>query len=723
MFQPLFALAQAVGEVAEETGDAVAQSTSSMLYLDVGVFFAFIFMVVFVGIFMSRRTKEGKESESYFLAGRGLGWFLIGFALIAANISTEQFVGMSGQAAMYVGLAIASFEWIAAITLVFVAFFFLPQFLKTGIYTIPEFLEKRYNRFSRTVMSLFMAVMLISVSFAVVAYSGAKVFAVLFKDMMVGGITLNLPTLCFIIGFLSMIYVVCGGLKACAWADLLQGSALIACGGIVLYFALIMMGQIEPTQLMTTAGPVSAELAETLTDPNAPPLVQGWNRFMTLNQDKLRMNLPAGDAILPFTALIIGLWIPNFYYWGLNQYIVQRTLGAQSLSQGQKGIIFAAFMKLIIPFIVVFPGIMAFNLFSDELRQEANVEIRNGKRLAEFEEAKLLPKGESLAVFDFNKDFATLYPEKASEIAFYNADVVGLARPMPQIELPLPATDPMILQAAVMEKVKAENNIRNRNAWRIWFGYEPEEPVAPPFKMGEKQLVGYDYDSAFPALVKNLIPPGIRGFALAAILGMIISTLAAVLNAASTIITFDIFKGYFARNASEKTLVFTGRVIVVVFGIVGCSVALFLDNPKFGGIFTYVQEFQGFLSPGILAAFLFGFFARYAPSACGPIALVASPVIYGLLMKFTPYIAYLDRMAITFGIVIGLLGFLTAFFPRKEPFVAKGETTMDLRSSGVAKFCGVIVILLTIALYIYFWQYDWPAFREFFQDLFFKLLP
>ncbi len=715
MSHPLFALAEAAetaGEVVAQVGD-VAPETSSMLYLDVGVFCAFVFLVVFVGIFMSRRTKEGKESESYFLAGRGLGWCLIGFSLIAANISTEQFVGMSGQAAMYLGLAIASYEWMAAVTLVFVAFYFLPQFLKTGIYTIPEFLEKRYNRISRTIMSAFMAVMLISVSFAAVVYSGAKVFSVLFKDMELGGVTLNIPTLCFVIGFFAMVYVVCGGLKACAWADLLQGSALIVGGGMILYFALMTLGEIEPTKLMTTAGPVTQEVAATITQPDAPPLVQGWDRFMTLNRDKLRMNLPASDSILPFTALIIGLWIPNFYYWGLNQYVVQRTLGSQSLSQGQKGIIFAAFMKLIIPFVIVFPGIIAFNLFSGELRQEAGVEIRNGERLTEFETLKSDP-GDSLAIFDFNDDFAKLEPEKAKEIATYNAGVVGLVEPAEQT--------PMELQKAVMEKVKEENVVRNRDAWKLRFGAKPEEPFAKPFEI-KKQLVGYDYDSAFPALVSNLIPPGFRGFVLAAILGAVISSLAAVLNAASTIITFDIFKEYFAKTASEKTLVFTGRIIVVVFGIAGCCIALFLDNPKFQGIFTYIQEFQGFLSPGILAAFLFGFFARYAPAACGPTALIGSPIIYGLLMKFTPYIAFLDRMAITFGAVIALLGFLTAFFPRKEPFVPHGETTIDLRTSRSAKVGGVIVVLLTIAMYIYFWQYDWPAFGNFFEDLFFKLLP
>ncbi|MGL6195866.1 MAG: sodium:solute symporter family transporter, partial [Thermoguttaceae bacterium] len=312
-----FAAAEAES-VGEKAATGLAPETTGMLILDVSVFFVFVLLVVGISIFMSRRVKEGKESESYFLAGRGLGWWLIGFSLIAANISTEQFVGMSGNAANYIGLAIASYEWLAAVTLVVVAFFFLPQLLKSGVYTIPEFLEKRYNRLSRTIMSLLMVVTLITVSFAAMVYSGSLTFEILFKDVK-AGIPLNLYTLSYAIGFVAVIYVASGGLKACAWADLIQGSSLIVGGGIILYFAMKMIGSTDPSTLMTNEGLISPEIAGQLADKN------GWERFMTINADKLRMNLPWDDSVVPVTALFIGLWIPNFYYWGLNQYIVQRT--------------------------------------------------------------------------------------------------------------------------------------------------------------------------------------------------------------------------------------------------------------------------------------------------------------------------------------------------------------------------------------------------------------
>jgi SSS family solute:Na+ symporter len=226
---------------------------------DVIVFFAFLIAVLVIGIGMSRRGKgSGENSESYFLAGRGLAWWLIGFSLIAANISTEQFVGMSGNAADYIGLAVASYEWIAALSLVIVGFVFLPKFLKAGVYTIPQFLETRYNKAARSLMAITMVAVLICVNIAVIIYSGAKPYFDLFRyyeltEITLGGlvIPLNLTVLCWIMGILAATYVFIGGLKACAWADLLQGSALILCGCFILYFALGALGTATTEQLQS----------------------------------------------------------------------------------------------------------------------------------------------------------------------------------------------------------------------------------------------------------------------------------------------------------------------------------------------------------------------------------------------------------------------------------------------------------------------------------------
>ena len=192
---------------------------------DISVFIAFFLIVVGTSMYKSRKEETG---EDYFLASRGLVWQLIGISLIAANISSEQFVGMSGQSAGNVGLAIASYEWMAAITLVVVAFFFLPKFLSSGIYTIPEFLEYRYNSTARSLMAFYTMVIYVGVTISAVIYSGGITIYTIFD--------VDMKTSVWAIGIIAALYTTWGGLKAVAWADLFQGSALIIGGAIVLVF-------------------------------------------------------------------------------------------------------------------------------------------------------------------------------------------------------------------------------------------------------------------------------------------------------------------------------------------------------------------------------------------------------------------------------------------------------------------------------------------------------
>lgn len=611
-------------------------------FVDILVFFVFIISVVAVGMLKSRREAT---SEDYFLAGRGLSWWLIGFSLIAANISTEQFVGMSGSAAAPLGLAIASYEWMAAITLIVVAFVFLPNFLRSGIYTIPEFFGYRYNEASRTIMAAFTMIIYVFVTISAVVYSGALTINTLFEGQEFFGLfTINIVTASWVIGIIAGGYVAFGGLKACAWADLLQGSALIAGGAIVVIMAMNKLGDSSVASL-AAGGDVSA----TITDASS-----GIAKFFALNKDKLHMVLPKSDADIPWTALVIGLWIPNFYYWGLNQYITQRTLGAKSLSQGQKGIVFAAALKLIIPFIIVIPGIIAFNLFSKDMADEAAKDTRivqaNQQIVAEYEQAAA--DNESNLIFEFDDGWKYSNPEKAAEIAAYN------------------------------DRVNARD-------------IETEKRV----------LLGYKYDSAFALLIGKLIPSGrgLQGFMLAAILGAVISSLASMLNSASTIFTMDIYKKYISRQATQKSLVTIGRICVGVFVVIGCFISPILANPKFGGIFKYIQEFQGFISPGILAVFLFGIVVKRVPGFAGVVGLLINPLIYAVLKIAVPSLAFLDRMALSFGCVLIVMAILTAIKPLKNPKKLPHNTDIDLKSSPIAKLFGIVVIALTLVLYIIFW--------------------
>ena len=512
--------------------------------LDISVFVIFFAIVLGVSMFKSRKEKTG---EDFFLASRNLIWPMIGLSLIAANISTEHFVGMAGQGAGSAGMAIASYEWIAAITLVIVAFIFLPMFLRSGIYTIPEYLEYRYNATARNIMALYMMVIYIGVTISAVLYSGGLTLQTLFGDLensshLVYGVIL--------IGAIAGLYTTWGGLKAVAWADLFLGSALIIGGAITLFIGFREIGV---------------------------------KTFFESNADKMHMILPSDHPVLPWTALVLGLWIPNFYYWGLNQYITQRTLAAKTLRQGQLGVIFAAGLKLIIPFVIILPGIMAYHLYKDQLTGESGT------------------------------------------------------------------------------------------------------------------------DAAYPLLIKNMVGPGVRAFIFAAISGAVISSLASMLNSASTIFTMDFYKRLINKNASQKSIVWTGRISTLVFVVVGCFIAPYLGDPRFKGIFNYIQEFQGYVSPGILAVFVFGMIFKRTPALAGIVGLIATVPIYGFLHWQFGEMAFLNRMAITFGADLALMFMILLAKPLAEPRKMPVREDFDMKPTPAVLWLGLAVIAATIVLYIIFW--------------------
>lgn len=523
------------------------------------IFLTFFLVIVAFSMYKSRKEKTG---EDYFLASRGLTWPLIGLSMIAANISTEQFVGMSGQGAGSAGLAIASYEWMAAITMVIVAIYLLPHFLKAGIYTFPEFLEYRYSPAARNLMAFYTVLIYVFVLIASVVYTGALTITTLFAGIKPLGIEVTLTKAVWLVGVIAAIYTIWGGLKSIVWADLFFGSSLII-GGIVTL--IIGFGK-----------------------------VGGIGSFFEVNQDKLHMILPADHPVLPWTALVFGLWLPNFYYWSVNQFITQRTLAAKSLKEGQKGVIFAASLKLITPFIIIFPGIMAWQLFKDQMSGPGGT------------------------------------------------------------------------------------------------------------------------DAAFPLIIRNIIPTGFKGFIFAAIGGAVISSLASMLNSASTIFTMDIYKRMIGKDISQKKIINTGRISTFVFLIIGCLIAPNLANPALKGIFTYLQEFQGFISPGILAAFAFGMIFKRAPKAAGISALVLNPIIYGILLIFCGslpvfekvhivQIAFLNRMAITFIIIVIVMAIITLLKPLDKPVTMPERKEFDMQSTPVIKWLGAAVIVAVVMLYIIFW--------------------
>lgn len=597
--------------------------------IDSIVFIAFVAAVLFVGLYKSKGedTHGEQGAADYFLAGRGLTWWLIGFSLIAANISAEQFVGMSGQGAGFEGLSVSSWEWIAAITLVVVAFALLPYFLRSGITTIPEFLEIRYNHWARLFMTVSMMLILIGVSLIGVIYAGALTL----KELMLSyDMNLSLAGCCWALGVMAAIYVAVGGLKACAWADLLQGSALIIGGGIITYFAFSALGAANVVDLVASNG-ASADLA---TDTGT------MDRFNILNKTAMHMG---SNPSMPWPILLLGIWIPNFYYWGLNQYITQRILGSASLAEGQKGLVLAGGLKLIIPFVIVIPGIIAFNLFSKDMEKSPE------EHLAPYVQAMADPA--TVTVFTLDQKWANANPMETGEILAFNASVVD----------------------------------------RVGAGSVKNVALKP-----------YKYDSALGLLITRLIPQnvGILGFVIAALLGAIVSSLAAVLNAASTLLTMDVYQRYIDPKATQFKLVSMGRVFIGIFVVIGCLVAPMLVNNK--SVFEFIQKFQGFVSTGILAVFIYGLFNRTSGKWAGVIGLIANPIIYGFLTSRYPDVHFLYSMSYS---LIAVLVILTLYgmIWKQEKVVFTTNTTMDLTSSKGALMAGLVVCVATVTLYIVFW--------------------
>ena len=309
--------------------------------LDYIVFALYAIVILSVGLWVSRSKKgETKSTEDYFLASKSLPWWAIGASLIAANISAEQFIGMSGSG-FAGGLAIATYEWMAALTLIVVGKFFLPIFIKKKIYTIPEFVEQRYSSQLKTILAVFWIALYIFVNLASVLYLGGLALQTILGVNMISAI--------IGLALFAVAYSLYGGLSAVAWTDIIQVVVLILGGLVTTYLAL------------DTASGGQGFIKGLISIYDAVP--ERFDMILEKNNPEY-MNLPG------IGVLIGGMWIANLYYWGFNQYIIQRTLAAKSLEESQKGILFAAGLKMIIPLIVVIPGIAAYVIVNDPLLME-----------------------------------------------------------------------------------------------------------------------------------------------------------------------------------------------------------------------------------------------------------------------------------------------------------------------------------------------------------------
>ena len=472
---------------------------------DLIVFGIYLAVVTTVGFVASRRRQK---ADDYFLASRNLTWWLIGGSMIAANISTHHFIGMSGLA-FDVGLAIASFEWMAALALILYAKFFLPYYLKTRITTMPEFLERRFDHRVRLVYAIICLIGYIVIELAAVLYTGALAVHSIF------GLRLEYGLLIF---GLAGAYAIYGGFKSVAYTDIIQVTVLVAGGLLVTWLGLRQVGRLAPGFGNGAWGGLQAIVA------GAP--------------EKFHMVRPWNDPELPWIGVFFGgLWLANIFYWGCNQFITQGSLSARNVWHGQMGAVFAGFLKLLVPVLVVLPGIIAFRLYN-------------------------------------------------------------------------PATG-LLRGACVLQRG----------------------------------------DLAFPTLVKQLLPAGCTGLVMAGLVGCVMSHIASMLAASSSIITFDIYKRYFHKGGEDANLVRAGRVATTLVLIVAVVVGFFLRDLK--GIFIYIQKYWSIAYPSVCALFLAGFFYRRANAKGSLIAIIAGP-LWALCftlaenLKWVPTVAFLTRAMIDF---------------------------------------------------------------------------
>ena len=491
--------------------------------IDFIIFAIYIFVIVALGLFFSR-TKKGhtKDSKDYFLASKALPWWVIGSSLIAANISAEQFIGMSGSG-FAIGLAIASYEWMAALTLVLVGKFFLPIFIEKKLYTIPEFIEQRFSVTLKSILAIFWIALFIFVNLTSVLFLGGKAL-----DTIIGSGDGSLIIYAIIgLATIAAAYSLYGGLSAVAWTDVVQVSLLVM-GGLIT--SMIALNNVTPEG----------------------GIIHGFEHILRHAGDKFHMILPRSNPEyfnLPGIAVLIGgMWVANLYYWGFNQYIIQRALGAKSLKEAQHGIIFAGFLKLLIPLLVVIPGIIVYVLFT----QPEGTTIING------------------------------------------------------------------IQEAFL---KADGSI--------------------------------NYDKAYPWLIAKFVPIGLKGLVLAALTAAIVSSLASMLNSTSTIFTMDIFKEHIKKDATEKELVFVGRLTAGIALIIAVIIAPILGNiPQ---MFQYIQEYTGLVSPGILAIFLMGLFWKKTTNKAAIIGALSSIVIALLLKNPAVDLPWMDQMFYTLVLTMAII--------------------------------------------------------------------
>jgi SSS family solute:Na+ symporter len=536
-------------------------------------------LVAVISYFKTRKTEEA-SSDGYFLGGRSLTAGVIAGSLLLTNLSTEQIVGLNGSAYQN-GLSVMVWETLAALAMVVTAMFLLPKYLKGGLTTVPGFLAKRFDVTTKTLTSVLFLTGYVVVLLPVILYSGSLAISGMFDIPELLGVTHTQSIWICVwgIGIIGSVYAVFGGLKAVAVSDSINAIGLLIGGILIPIFGLMLIGD--------------------------GSILEGLSTLTTENPDKFKSMGGPTDPV-PFYTIFTGMMLVQLFYWGTNQQIIQRALGAKDLKEGQKGLLLASFIKILGPIIVVLPGIIAYHLFQGNLQSA---------------------------------------------------------------------------------------------------------------------------DSAYPMLVKEVLPESLVGFFAAVLFGAILSSFNSVLNSAVTLFGIDVYKQHINKDAEEKTVVKYGKAFGVILAIVSMFIAPLIANA--GSLFAYLQEINGIYSIPILTIIVVGYLTKRVPAIAAKVGLLSGCLLYihsqfilqpyfidkalanaasvGItdqtalaLIKAQAYPHFLDVMAILFVLNIIIMLVIGKLKPMKEPFVQEYTKQVDITPWKYTKQAGIAICVIVIGVYIYF---------------------
>ena len=542
-------------------------------------FIGFTALVAIISYYKTRNTEES-SSDGYFLGGRSLTAGVIAGSLLLTNLSTEQIVGLNG-ASYASGLSVMVWETLAAIAMVVTALFLLPRYLKGGLTTVPGFLAKRFDVTTKTLTSVLFLTGYVVVLLPVILYSGSLAISGMFDVPELLGVTHTQSIWICVwgIGIIGSIYAVFGGLKAVAVSDSINAIGLLIGGVLIPIFGLMMIGD--------------------------GSILDGLSTLTTENPDKFKSMGGPTDPV-PFYTIFTGMMLVQLFYWGTNQQIIQRALGAKDLKEGQKGLLLASFIKILGPIIVVLPGIIAFHLFQGNLESA---------------------------------------------------------------------------------------------------------------------------DSAYPMLVKKVLPTAWVGFFAAVLFGAILSSFNSVLNSSVTLFGIDVYKQHINKEADEKTIVKYGKIFGVVLAIAAMFIAPLIANA--GSLFDYLQEINGIYSIPILTIIVVGYLTKRVPAIAAKIGLASGCLLYiasqffmqpyfvsnalklakdnGItdeaalaLIEAQAYPHFLDIMALLFILNVGIMLLIGKLYPRKEEFVQEHTKQVDITPWKYTTQAGIAICVIVIGIYIYF---------------------